>query len=82
MNRVVPHQDLLDCAFSLAERILRHSPPAVSRIIAAVTRGLNTPISEGLLIEAEQFARMAATADILEGLNAWIERRTPEYTGA
>ena len=81
VNKVVPHDDLLPEAFALAQRILRHSPLATARIITAVTRGLNATISEGLQIEAEQFARMTSTKDIHEGLNAWIERRTPAYAG-
>ncbi|MET1412034.1 crotonase/enoyl-CoA hydratase family protein [Roseibium sp. HPY-6] len=82
VNQVVPHDKLLPAAFELAERILRHSPLAASRIISAVTRGINTTIEEGLLIEREQFARMAATQDVLEGLDAWIARRAPIYQGA
>ena len=82
VNKIVPHEKLLPAAFELAERILRHSPLAASRIISAVTRGLNTTIEEGLLIEREQFARMAATQDVLEGLDAWIARRAPIYQGA
>ncbi|MEM9470750.1 MAG: crotonase/enoyl-CoA hydratase family protein [Pseudomonadota bacterium] len=81
VNRVVPHDDLLPAAVELGERILRHSSLAASRIISAVTRGINTSIEEGLLIEREQFARMAATRDAREGLQAWMERRTPNYSG-
>ncbi len=81
VNRVVPHGDLLKESFTLAERILRHSPLAAARIITAVTRGLNSTIGEGLAIEGEQFARMASTRDVHEGLEAWIERRTPSYSG-
>lgn len=81
VNKVVPHQALLQESFALAERILRHSPLAAARIIAAVTRGLNATIDEGLTIESEQFARMASSNDVLEGLGAWIDRRTPVYTG-
>ena len=81
VNQVVAHADLLPAASDLARRILRHSPLAVARIITAVTRGLNTTIGEGLAIEAEQFARMATTADVVEGLDAWLARRTPVYTG-
>ncbi len=81
VNKVVAHDDLLSAAFELAERIMRHSPLAASRIITAVNRGLNTTIDEGLLIEREQFARMAATRDIHEGLDAWIARRKPVYSG-
>jgi enoyl-CoA hydratase len=81
VNKVVPAEDVLDSAFELAGRILRHSPLAAARIIAAVTRGLNTTIGEGLQIEAEQFARMVGTYDIREALDAWIERRPPSYKG-
>lgn len=81
VNAVVPHDRLMDEAFSLAERILRHSPLAAARIIHAVTRGINTTITEGLNIEAQQFARMAATHDLREGLDAWIARRNPRYKG-
>ena len=81
VNKVAPHEDLLPAAFDMVDRILRHSPLAVSRIITAVTRGINATIDEGLLIEREQFARMAATNDVHEGLSAWITRRTPQYTG-
>lgn len=81
VNRVVPHNELLKTALDLADRILRHSPLAAARIITAVTRGLNVSIAEGLQIESEQFARMAATADVKEGLDAWKARRTPNYTG-
>lgn len=81
INKVVPHDRLLDEAFDFADRILVHSPLAAARIITAVTRGLNVSIAEGLQIESEQFARMAATADVHEGLSAWIERRPPIYAG-
>ena len=81
VNRVVPHDDLLPSALEMAGRILRHSPLAAARILTAVTRGLNATISEGLQIESEQFARMAATHDIREALDAWIARRPPRYQG-
>lgn len=82
VNRVVAPEKVLETAFELAGRILRHSPLATARILSAVTRGLDTTIAEGLRIEQEQFARMAATSDVHEGLNAWIERRMPDYRGA
>lgn len=81
VNAVVPPGEVMSRARALAHRILRHSPLAVAGIIAAVTRGLNMTIAEGLLAEGEQFARMAATNDIHEGLGAWVERRVPAYSG-
>jgi len=81
VNRVVPHEELMAATMEFAEGILRHSPVAAARIITAVTRGINTSITEGLEIESEQFGRMVATNDIREGLDAWIARRSPVYSG-
>lgn len=81
VNKVVPHDALMDESFALANRILRHSQLAAARIISAVTRGLNATIDEGLAIESEQFARMASSNDVIEGLDAWLERRAPSYSG-
>lgn len=81
VNKVVPHDALMDESFALANRILRHSQLAAARIISAVTRGLNATIDEGLAIESEQFARMASSNDVIEGLDAWLEQRAPSYSG-
>jgi enoyl-CoA hydratase/carnithine racemase len=81
VNLVVPHDQLLPAARELAARIIRHSPLAVASIIAAVCRGINTTIGEGLQIEGEQFARVVPSRDIREGLDAWATRRTPVFAG-
>ena len=81
VNTIVPHDELLPAARELAARIMRHSPLAVGSIISAVTRGLNMSIGEGLQVESEQFAAMAPTSDLREGLAAWNERRRPSYRG-
>ncbi|SDO84646.1 crotonase/enoyl-CoA hydratase family protein [Afipia sp. GAS231] len=81
VNKVVPHDELLPATRELAGRIMRHSPLAAASIITAVTRGLNMAIGEGLQVESEQFAAMAPTSDLVEGLAAWRERRPPNYTG-
>ena len=79
VNQVVPDDDLLPAARNFAQRMIRHSPLAVGSIITAVTRGINMTISEGLQMESEQFARMVPTHDLREGLQAWMENRTPVY---
>jgi len=82
INKIVPHDDLLSAAHAMAQRIVRHSPCAAAGILSAVTRGINASIGEGLQIESEQFARVAPTHDLREGLGAWIARRTPVYNGS
>jgi enoyl-CoA hydratase/carnithine racemase len=82
VNKVVPHEELMPAALDLARRIVTHSQTAVASILTAVARGINSSIAEGLLVEAEQFARLAPTADLREGLSAWIERRQAVYDGS
>jgi enoyl-CoA hydratase len=82
INQIVRHEGLLCAAKDMAHRIIRYSPLAVASILTAVTRGLNVSIDEGLQIESEQFARVAPTHDLREGLDAWIARRTPRYNGS
>jgi enoyl-CoA hydratase len=79
INMIVPHDGLLAAARDLAARITRHSSLAAAAIITAVTRGLNLSIDEGLQVESEQFARMAPTPDLSEGLAAWIGHRAVDY---
>lgn len=81
VNQVVPHDALMAAARHLAGRIAEMSPLAVAACLASVTRGLNLPIDEGLAMEAAQFARMAASSDIREGIDAFIEKRRPVFTG-
>ncbi|MBR0936334.1 crotonase/enoyl-CoA hydratase family protein [Bradyrhizobium jicamae] len=75
VNSIVPHDQLLTAARELAGRIIGHSPGAVGGVITAVTRGLNMPIAEGLLVESEQFAALVPGRDLAEGLTAWKQRR-------
>lgn len=75
INEIVPQKDLLAAAHVLARRILQHDRCAIAGIIQAVTRGLNMPIGEGLLVEAEQFARLAGGAGLSDGLGGWLNRR-------
>lgn len=81
INAVMPDAELQAAAEALARRILRHSSLAIEAVMTAVTRGLNLPIAEGLLVEAGQFARMTHTVDLPEGLSAWQGRREPTWSG-
>ena len=77
VNRVVPHDALLDEARALADRVIRHSPTAVTACLAAVTRGINVPIDEGLAVEASWFAVTVHSEGVERGLNNFLDRRSP-----
>ncbi len=81
VNCVVQQDKVMPRARDLAHRIMRHSHGAVAGIIAAVTRGLNVTIGEGLQIESEQFARLVPTPDFHQGLAAWRDRHARAPSG-
>jgi len=74
VNQTSPRAGLPCAARVLAQRILRHTPQAVSAILTAVTRGINASIGDGLQIEASQFARLVPTPDLTARLDAWKAR--------
>lgn len=74
VNRVVPHNQLMDNVRSLATAIMRHTPRAVAATLTAATRGLNMGIAEGLQLESDQFARLVPVPGLRDGLDAWMER--------
>ncbi len=75
VNAVVERARLVPEARALADRVARHSPAAVAACLRSVTRGLNASIDEGLAIEAMQFGAMVPTADVQEGVRAFLTRR-------
>ncbi|WP_293802504.1 crotonase/enoyl-CoA hydratase family protein [uncultured Bosea sp.] len=81
INEVVPAHRLLKRARQLAATILGKSPAAVSACLASVTRGINLTIDEGLAVEAGQFAQLAHTSDVREGITAFLERRPARFAG-
>jgi len=82
INHVTDAASVLDVAFEMARRATRGAPIAVKTALAAVTRGLNVSIGEGLEIEAAQFAINVPTKDTREGLDAFLERRPAELRRA
>jgi enoyl-CoA hydratase len=81
VSRVVPRAALLAEAESLALAILRNGPLAVAAALEAMRRGAHLPLDAGLRLESEGFGRLAASADMHEGLRAFLEKRPAAFTG-
>lgn len=81
VNRLVAPEELMSAANDMMKLILSNGPLAVSLCIEAVDRGLDMSLEEGLVLEANHFGLLAATEDMTEGMKAFLERRTPVFTG-
>jgi len=81
VNRVAPASELRKVTVDLAKRILSRGSIAVGMALESVLRGTETSIQEGLRIEADLFGLIASTKDMREGLNAFLEKRKPTFTG-
>jgi len=81
VNRVVPHERLLEEAKRLARTILSRGPRAVALAKAAIHQALETSLGAGLSFETEAFGLVGSTADKKEGTKAFLEKRKPAFKG-
>ena len=81
VNRVVPAAELLVESEKLLRGILAMAPLAVRLCLEAVDQGFEMTLDEGLLLEANHFGLLAATNDMKEGTQAFLEKRPPRFEG-
>ena len=78
---VVPADELLTRAESLAREILGNAPVAVQLARDAVRRGLELPMADGLRLEDDLLAIALATDDAREGPLAFAQKRPAQWRG-
>jgi len=81
VNRVVPQAELMDTAREVAKKILSKGPVAIRTAKMAMNRGLDLDLSNACALEANAFAVGFSTADRLEGMTAFLEKRKAVFTG-
>jgi enoyl-CoA hydratase len=80
VSRVVPAADLLDEAGTMAQAIASKSLPSAYAAKAALDAAMETSLAEGLRFERHVFASLFDTADQKEGMAAFREKRSPDFT--
>lgn len=79
--RVIADDRLVDETLDAARTIAGFGRNAVLLAREAVDRSFDTPLSEGLLFERRAFHSLFATDDQKEGMAAFMEKRSPDFTG-
>jgi enoyl-CoA hydratase len=78
VNRLVDG-DLIDAGKAYAREMTGFSLPALTLARDAVRRALDLPLAEGLAMEAELNTLAFQTADAIEGMTAFVEKRKPVF---
>jgi enoyl-CoA hydratase/carnithine racemase len=81
VSRLAPPDGWLDAALELATTIAERPPLAVRLGKQAVLAADEMPITAGLDHERRLYELAMATEDRVEGMNAFIEKRKPEFRG-
>ncbi|WP_063003789.1 enoyl-CoA hydratase [Nocardia salmonicida] len=80
VSRIVPADDLLDVAAEVAETIAAKSLPVAMIAKEAVNRSFETTLAEGIRFERRVFHSLFAIEDQTEGMNAFVDKRPPNFT--
>jgi len=81
VNRVVPAAELAEAARAMMQTILANAPLALAHCLEAVLRGGESTQADGLNLEANHFAILSGTADMAEGMAAFLAKRPATFTG-
>ena len=81
VNHVVAVDELMPAAKLMAQKIATKSPAALKLAKQAINKGMQTGLEDGLDYEREVYSLALTLDDKIEGVNAFIEKRTPEFSG-
>ncbi|MEL6809340.1 MAG: enoyl-CoA hydratase [Pseudomonadota bacterium] len=79
VSRVVPAKKLMEEAMAAAHKIAEKSMISIMAIKEAVNKSFEVPLAEGLMYERRVFHSLFATEDQKEGMEAFLEKRTPQF---
>lgn len=79
VSRIVPADELMDEALKTAAKIADMSLPVAMLVKEAVNRAYETTLAEGVRFERRVFHSSFALDDQKEGMEAFLEKRRPQF---
>ena len=80
VSRVVPADDLVDEAIAIGAKIASKSTPSIAMAKECVNQAEELGLAQGLLFERRVFQSCFATNDQKEGMTAFAEKRSANWT--
>ncbi|MDQ0270049.1 enoyl-CoA hydratase [Cytobacillus purgationiresistens] len=80
-NNAFPEEVLMDTAYVMAKKIAKKSPVSIKATIELLNYSKSEKYYEGVKKEAELFGDVFVSNDAKEGISAFIEKRSPVFTG-
>ena len=81
VTRVVPANELDDAVAALGDELAAHSPLALAMAKRVLNTAYDGPLHVGLELEGLAYGLLRQTHDFREGVEAFVEKRRPEFTG-
>ena len=81
LTKVVNRRDLLSESIAFCSPLLTNGPVAVQQAKFAIKNGMNTDLHTGLQLERKAYEVTLQTEDRTEALQAFSEKRKPEFKG-
>ena len=81
VHELHPVAELKGRAIALAEELAAQPPIAVAGVLRAVVGAEHLPLEDALRVERDAVRRCSTSADQIEGMTAFLEKRPPHFAG-
>lgn len=81
LSEVVAPEQVMERATTILKELVQLSPVALQSIMTVIHQGYDLCLEEAFELEASHFGLCCTTADKREGVNAFLEKRTPVFSG-
>lgn len=81
VNRVVPHETVMETTLELARHLLSRAPVALGLAKRILWSCVNADLNTGRVLESLAQSILIQTADHKEGIRAFREKRKPKFKG-
>jgi len=78
-NQAVAEEDLMKVTQSLAKSIANKSKPSIESVMQLIPYAKTSQFSKGVQKEAQLFSNIFTTDDAKEGIEAFVEKRQPNF---